>query len=418
MKKYFLLLILFQYTVLSQPQSVGELLFTELHNFKSGEVNRSYLLYKIPFSNLVFQKEGNIFKAGVKAGVEIFNDSIRSVYRDYTEKTISVDEFELTNDKNSYLQGIIEFSIPSGTYKIYPSFTDINSIRELKSKPHTLKTDSTNIITNPIIVYSDKILCDTLQLFNIANFSGTIPFSSELFSILIPVTGENSDGLEIKVHYEEEVIFNEIITEYFQSPFDFTICNNKVVLNNSANTKNVKFFIAKDISAKLKEGIVSLKISYKSEPEKQDSFQIPVRWINKPNALLDLEKSIEHLKLIESSELIDKLERSSRDNLEKDFYSFWKKYDPTPETEFNELMHEFYKRVDYAELNFRPLASKNGAKSDRGKIYIQFGNPDSTVRFTDEYGRMVETWKYSNPQRSFMFVDKRGNGNFTLVNSQ
>ena len=376
-------------------------------------------MYRIPFSNLVFLKEGNQFIAGVKAGIEIFNDSSRSVYRDYIEKMVSIDEFGLTTDKNSYLQGIIEFNIAAGSYNVLPSFTDLNSNRELKTRTFSIKSDSNKIVlAAPIIVYSDKFICDTLQFFNIANFSGTIPFNTETFSILIPVSVENRNDIEVKLLHEKELVFNDIITEYFLSPFGFTICNNKVVLKNDSGGEMIKYFIVKDISSKLKEGIVTIKINSRATPEIQDTFQLNVRWIDKPSSLFDLEKSIEHLKLIESSEVIDQLKRSSNINLKNDFYSFWKKYDPTPETEFNELMYEFYKRVDFAEINFRPLASNNGAKSDRGKIYIQYGNPDSKVRFTDEYGRMVETWKYSNPQRTFMFVDKRGNGNFILVSNQ
>lgn len=419
MKKYFLLLILFQYTVYSQPRSAAEQLFTELHTFRSGEIYQCYLIYRIPYSNIVFHKQGNQFIAGVKAGIEIFNDSSRSVYRDNIEKTVYIDEFALTTDKNSYLQGILEFNIASGSYNILPSFTDLNSNRELKTRTHSINTDSKkNILSDPIIVYSDKSICDTLQFFNIANFSGTIPFTTETFSILIPVSMEDTDEIEVKLLQEKELVFNDIVTEYFLSPFDFTICNNKIVLKNDSDGERIKYFIAKDISSKLKEGIVTLKINSRLTPEIKDTFQLNVSWIDKPRSLFDLEKSIEHLKLIESSEAIDQLKRSSNINLKNDFYSFWKKYDPTPETEFNELMYEFYKRVDFAEITFRPLASNNGAKSDRGKIYIQYGNPDSTVRFTDEYGRMVETWKYSNPQRTFMFVDKRGNGNFTLVINQ
>lgn len=419
MKKYLLLLILFQCTVYSQPRSAAEQLFTELHTFTSGELYQSYLIYRIPYSNLVFLKEGNQFLAGVKAGIEIFDDSSRSIYRDYIEKMVSIDEFSLTTNKDSYLQGILEFKISAGSYNVLPSFTDLNSNRELKTRTYSIKSYSDKIVlADPIIVYSDKFICDTLQFLNIANFSGTIPFTTKTFSILIPVKLENKDDIEINLHQENELVFNSIITDSFLSPFDFTICNDNVILKNDSEGEMIKYFIVKDFSSKLKEGIVTLKINYRSTPEIKDTFQLNVSWIDKPRSLFDLEKSIEHIKLIESSEAIDQLKRSSNINLKNDFYSFWKKYDPTPETEFNELMYEFYKRVDYAEINFRPLASNNGAKSDRGKIYIQYGNPDSTIRFTDEYGRMVESWKYSIPQRTFMFVDKRGNGNFILVSNQ
>ena len=37
---------------------------------------------------------------------------------------------------------------------------------------------------------------------------------------------------------------------------------------------------------------------------------------------------------------------------EKYFYDLWKDLDPTPNTEHNELMDEYYKRVSYANENF------------------------------------------------------------------
>ena len=81
-------------------------------------------------------------------------------------------------------------------------------------------------------------------------------------------------------------------------------------------------------------------------------------------------------------------------------------------------MQEFYSRIDYAELNFRALSNTNGARSDRGKIYVQFGKPENVDRFTDENGRMMEQWKYVNPSNTFVFIDKKGTGNFTLLSNQ
>jgi len=53
---------------------------------------------------------------------------------------------------------------------------------------------------------------------------------------------------------------------------------------------------------------------------------------------------------------------------------FWKRRDPTPETEFNEFREEHYRRIEYANKNF--FEGMPGWKTDRGRIYIMFGPPD------------------------------------------
>lgn len=53
---------------------------------------------------------------------------------------------------------------------------------------------------------------------------------------------------------------------------------------------------------------------------------------------------------------------------------FWRRRDPTPDTEENEFREEHYRRIAYA--NERYASGMPGWKTDRGKIYIKFGPPD------------------------------------------
>lgn len=55
--------------------------------------------------------------------------------------------------------------------------------------------------------------------------------------------------------------------------------------------------------------------------------------------------------------------------------SFWRRRDPNPDTEENEYREEFYERIAYANENF--TSGKPGWMTDRGKIYITWGKPDS-----------------------------------------
>jgi GWxTD domain-containing protein len=53
----------------------------------------------------------------------------------------------------------------------------------------------------------------------------------------------------------------------------------------------------------------------------------------------------------------------------------WNLRDPDPDTEENEFKEQFYERVAYANEHFS--SGKPGRFTDRGRIYIKFGKPDS-----------------------------------------
>lgn len=62
---------------------------------------------------------------------------------------------------------------------------------------------------------------------------------------------------------------------------------------------------------------------------------------------------------------------------ERDLFidAFWARRDPTPDTEENEYKEEHYRRVLYANEYFG--AGVPGWRTDRGRIYILYGKPDS-----------------------------------------
>lgn len=55
--------------------------------------------------------------------------------------------------------------------------------------------------------------------------------------------------------------------------------------------------------------------------------------------------------------------------------NFWRRRDPSPDTEENEYREEYYERIAYANEKF--TSGIPGWKTDRGRIYIAWGKPDS-----------------------------------------
>jgi GWxTD domain-containing protein len=83
-----------------------------------------------------------------------------------------------------------------------------------------------------------------------------------------------------------------------------------------------------------------------------------------------------------------------------------------------DVLHEFISRIEYADTYYTTGPEK-GRHSDRGRIYIKYGKPDETERYPSSIaGRASERWfYYERGGVEFIFVDKRGYGEYELVYS-
>jgi GWxTD domain-containing protein len=106
-----------------------------------------------------------------------------------------------------------------------------------------------------------------------------------------------------------------------------------------------------------------------------------------------------------------KLKNSEKENF---FKKVWAKRDPDLTTKENELMEEYYRRVNFSEENFS-RGSSQGWRSDMGMIYILFGKPDDIVKsMNPQQSYNFETWYYFQINEEFVFIDEYGFGNFRL----
>jgi GWxTD domain-containing protein len=96
---------------------------------------------------------------------------------------------------------------------------------------------------------------------------------------------------------------------------------------------------------------------------------------------------------------------------------FWQRHDPTPGTIRNEIRESFYQRVMIADQRFTIHKRLKGWKSDRGRIYIKYGEPDEThaeVQPLDMYPYII--WIYYKNNLEFVFEDTGGFGQYKLRN--
>ena len=101
-------------------------------------------------------------------------------------------------------------------------------------------------------------------------------------------------------------------------------------------------------------------------------------------------------------------------NQEKESYfrEYWNSKNPTPGTEFNELMVEYYRRIDIAYERFSS-ATTPGYESDQGKTFLLMGEPDRITRRFPPDQPVLEIWEYGDKQ--IVFQATTGFGDFQRV---
>ena len=424
--KIFLLTFILISQLLAQPDFIierdiiqsGKFFNSEIHFFPSNQDYLIYYSYKISYSQLFFEKKSDLFNAGFSVNVELKDSTGKIFKRVFDDRKISVKDYETSNSQNYFLQGVISFSLPEGKYNLLAVISDQISKRERRIPPIDIDINKSKVILNPIVFDPGKIKCDEMESYVLSNNSASIPFNKPTNDLVIPVANQKINALTMSVRRGDTIfISGEKITESFSVNPEIKLCDEKIVITPNTDTANMKIFLAKDFSSKLTEGPIQLEIYPDDAQSEKQIFNLNVIWITRPISLTDPELAIKLIEIIESKDVVSEIFSGSGNDSEK-LFNYWSKQDPTPETEFNEIMNEFYTRVDYCELNFITLSGNGGAKSDRGRAYIKFGPPDSIDRDTDNDDNVVESWTYKKSQRKFVFVDKDGTGIFTLVNGQ
>jgi GWxTD domain-containing protein len=141
-------------------------------------------------------------------------------------------------------------------------------------------------------------------------------------------------------------------------------------------------------------------------------------WPDMPFSLQDVDKALDALRYVTTPDQLDSLEsgpfEARRDHLE----AFWKPRDRTPGTAYNEVMTEYYRRVDYTIRSFGSIRDPDGSRTDRGRIYILHGPPSRIDRTLDPRTGFSEVWTYASPRKTFVFVDQNKSGTYVLVPSK
>ena len=133
------------------------------------------------------------------------------------------------------------------------------------------------------------------------------------------------------------------------------------------------------------------------------------------NFVNDINQAMKQMKYILTSQERIEIKGKNKKEAENLFFQFWKKRDPTPETEYNELMDEYFGRITYTNEYF-DISWRPGWETDLGMIYILFGTPDEIQRTNprSSSSSIYQIWHYYRINKQFVFKDQNGFGDYRL----
>lgn len=134
----------------------------------------------------------------------------------------------------------------------------------------------------------------------------------------------------------------------------------------------------------------------------------------------ELDDLFEKAKFISISQEIDRYEKiRSLDGKIQFMNEFWQARDQIAETSRNEFYHDYVQRVETANQRYTAV-SRKGWKTDRGRVYLMFGEPTEIDRYPSQTEtRPYEIWQYTDIEGGvvFVFADIQGFSDYTLVHS-
>jgi GWxTD domain-containing protein len=283
---------------------------------------------------------------------------------------------------------------------------DLITKKTLKRDVETEMFDiKNNFIDLSDILFVDQIKPDSSVIKNRFaprvknNFSRESPFIyiyTEIYSKEIPATVSIRYILQTK---DEEVELDTLIFAQLNSP----LASNIIKIDKRNLTRSFYRCIAQ-----LKRG----------NDHVERYRPVTFYWVNLPETKDDLTQAIKQMRYIVNSDSLDYYEEDAPPEEQKAYFtSFWKSRDPNPSTESNELMEEYYSRVNFANREFSSYAD-DGWLSDRGRILIKFGYPDDVERHPFEMDSVPYViWRYFGLRKVFVFADRSGFGDYRLLPS-
>jgi len=376
---------------------------------------RLELYYQIYNSVLQFQRVEEIIEADYEMSIIVRDEKGNRVGASTQDKKVKVASEQQAKSWSDFRIKQVNFDLPPGTYKVEFTLKDKNYKtiidRELKVKLHD---------------YANRL--PTLSDIELVQDGGPRQKGSESFikgnlTVVPSVTAEFGGDENTRLMFYLEIYRGSDSKEAVRME---TVLRSKAggmvyrdsstILLSLPTVCQIREITISDFLPGDYELLVVLR-GRRDKKLDARSKELRISWSTEAVLEHDYKTAVEQLAYIGSRADIKKLKNlKNREERKEAFHDFWLKRDPTPGTPQNELKIEFYRRVTIANEKFT-IMMREGWRTDRGRIYIQFGEPDQI----DDYPvaanrRPYQEWHYfrRGRYRMFTFVDEYDDGDYRL----
>lgn len=422
------------------------------------ELTETVFLFKIGYDQLTFLRDQGInvenYTSNVELIIDIYDDETAEVpdrafieRRTWTSKVVT-DSYENTQSSELYVEGFLSLELNPDRYR-YIATINVNGQSRLFSTPGNQSEirgmlSSTNRRNNQrnrglrqfvevpdlsinqspsTIAYLQESDKDSLFVIN----SGSNVEYAKDYAVLIGVEAQSDSKYTLEILNLGNRLTSDVNSDStaYQVVFTRELNQDSAVstppglflgrgeLISSLNHANIDYHRVSIPNSKFPNSWYQVRVVDSSSEEKTIASSIVLsRWFDIPSSLLNLDIALENMRFIVDESQLKELRRGNATEKEQKFRAFWEQRDPTPETEYNELMTEYYRRIDQAYDQFT-TPSKPGHESDQGKIFIVYGPPEKIERRFPPNGNTQEVWTYGS--RTFIFTATSGFGDFQLA---
>lgn len=386
------------------PYSIDPSFYIDMAAYPAETIGKSRLdvFLKVPYSSVQFVSTSGKYKAAYSVTLTFYDEDKELIkFEKIWNEQIIVDNFEKTNSNLSSNISYRSLELEPGKYNVQIIVEDRDSKRSFKHEGEI----NLRAFENPVEI-SDIVF---IEKNDNPEDGRVIPSVSNIFTT-------KDEGLAFFYEVHTDSAINMSVRYKVLAGEEKTVYDSTEILKikNGINEVNHSLYLTN-----LSLGSYNLIVELKEFGGKSITA-ISKKFLSKiygfPNSILDLDEAIAQMMYIAPDDVIDSLEEKESFDEKLDLYlDYWKRKDPSPTTEENEVMFEYYRRVAYSNATFGTYYP--GWKTDMGMVYITLGAPDQVDRHPFDYdSKPYEVWDYYELNKRFVFVDETGFGDYRLIN--
>jgi GWxTD domain-containing protein len=379
---------------------------------------------------------------------KVVEGALKIMLEDTVSKQIIVDKewkvvhpvVDSPDGDGKYLIGVIGFVVPHSTYKCLISgrdLSDANNKRDYTEIININRFISENISISDIQLAS-RIIQDSpnkesifyknsMEIYPIPSsvFGENQPvvfYYSELYNLLRKPGSETLKMISSVYNSKGKLVFTR--SKSISRTHDSRVEVGSVVVNKFPTDTYTLAIALIDSASNF--GVSSSKKFYVYNPSvlitDTVSGQLSGVFASEFGVMSDeeLDDIFSKSKYIASSLDIDKYNKINSTESKREFlYNFWKEKDLDINTPENEFYKNYFGRVNLSSQRYGSLG-RIGWKSDRGRVFIIYGEPSEIERYPNQVDtKPYEIWYYNELEGGviFIFGDLTGFSDYTLLHS-